>query len=100
MVLERVVAISARENLSSLLERCLERLMASALLDEMTILAAGVERNKVDDMVDSLWVALVEGEDPQCKGTLVVEWVPKEGRPWGYPGWGRRGGGRAERGDD
>ena len=75
LVLVRVVAASARENLSSLLERLPERLMTSALIEELKIVATEAKRSQIQDAVDSSWAALAAEEDPQGRGigTLPVE---------------------------
>ena len=89
LILGRVVAASASENLPSLLERLPERIpMASALLDELKTLAAEVERSKIEDAVGASWAALAAEEDPQERGigNLLVE--------AGAKGRGGRGGAR------
>ena len=75
VVLGRVVAASARGNLPSLLERLPERPMASALLEELKIVATEAKRSQIEDTVGSSWAALVAEEDPQGRGirTLLVE---------------------------
>ena len=91
LVLGRVVAASARGNLPSLLERLPERPMASALLEELKIVATEAKRSQIEDAVGSSWAALAAEEDPQGGGigTLLVE--------AGAGGGGGRGGG-GERG--
>ena len=91
LVLGRVVAASAGGNLPSLLERLPERPMASALLEELKIVATEAKRSQVEDAVGSSWAALAAEEDPQGRGigTLQVE---------AGPGGGGRGGGGRERG--
>ena len=75
LVLGRVVAASARGNLPSLLERLPERPMASALLEELKIVATDAKRSQIEDAVGSSWAALAAEEDPQGRGTgtLLVE---------------------------
>ena len=92
LVLGRVVAASARENLPALLKCLPERPMASALLDELKILATEVERSKIEDAVGASWAALAAEEDPQERGIgiLLVE-AGESGRR------GRRGVGGAGR---
>ena len=65
--------------------------MASALLEELKIVATEVKRSQIEDAVGSSWAALAEEEDPQGRGrgTLLVE--------AGAGGGGGRGGG-GERG--
>ena len=109
LVLGRVVAASARGNLSSLLERLPERPMASALLEELKIVAIEAKRSQIEDAVGSSWAALAAEEDPQGRGigTLLVEAGAGGGGGRGGGGgegrggaWGERGagGGRGERG--
>ena len=90
LVLGRVVAASARGNLPSLLERLPERRMASALLEELKIVATEAKRSQIEDAVGSSWAALAAEEDPQGSGigTLLVE---------AGVGEGGGGGGRGER---
>ena len=75
LILGRFVAASARGNLPSLLERLPERPMASALLEELKIVATEAKRSQTEDAVGSLWAALAAEEDPQGRGigTLLVE---------------------------
>ena len=75
LVLGRVVAASARGDLPSLLERLPERPMASALLEELKIVATEAKRSQIEDAVGSSWAALAAEEDPQGRGigTLLVE---------------------------
>ena len=90
LVLGRVVAASARENLPSLLERLPERPMASVLIEELKIMATEAKRTQIEDAVGSSWAALAAEEDPQGRGigTLLVE----------AGAGGGRGGGRGRRG--
>ena len=90
LVLGRVVAASARGNLPSLLERLPERPMASALYEELKIVATEAKRSQIEDAVGSSWAALAAEEDPQGRGigTLLVE--------AGAGGGGGRGGGGGE----
>ena len=75
LVLGRVVTASARGNLRSLLERLPERPMASALIEELNIVATEAKRSQIEDAVGSPWVALAAQEDLQGRerGTLLVE---------------------------
>ena len=93
LVLRRVVAASARGNLPSLLERLTERPMASALLEELKIVATEAKRTQIEDVVGSSWAALAAEEDPQGReiGTLLIEAGAGEG---GGEGRGGEGGGR------
>ena len=52
-VLGRVVVASTRGNLPSVLERLLERLMASALFEELKTVATEVKKSQIEDAVDS-----------------------------------------------
>ena len=65
--------------------------MASALLEELKIVATEAKRSQTEDAVGSSWAALAAEEDPQGRGigTLLVE--------VGAGGGGGRGGG-GERG--
>ena len=65
LVLGRVVAASTRGNLPSLLKRLPEQLMASALNEELNIVATEAKRSQIDDAVGSSWAALAAEEDPQ-----------------------------------
>ena len=75
LVLGRIVPASARGNLPSLLERLPERPMASALIEELKIVATEAKRTHIEDAVGSSWMALAAEEDPQGRGigTLLVE---------------------------
>ena len=75
LVLGRVITASARGNLPSLLERLPERPMASALLEELKIVATEAKRGQIEDAVSISWAALAAEEDPQGRGigTLQVE---------------------------
>ena len=68
--------------------------MASALLEELKIVATEAKRSQIEDAVGSSWAALAAEEDPQGRGigTLLVE--------AGAGGGGGRGagGGGGERG--
>ena len=101
LVLGRVVAASARGNLPSLLERLPERPMASALLEELKIVATEAKRSQIEDAVGSSWAALAAEEDPQGRGigTLLVEAGAGGGRGGGE-GKERGGGGRGGRGGE
>ena len=65
--------------------------MASALLEELKIVATEAERSQIEDAVGSSWAALAAEEDPQGGGigTLLVE-----------AGAGGGGGGREGRGGE
>ena len=65
LVLGRVVAASARGNLPFLLERLPEQHMASALLEELKILATEAKGSEKEDAVGSSWAALGAEEDPR-----------------------------------
>ena len=90
LVLGRVVATSARGNLPSLLEWLSERPMASALIEELKIVATEAKRSQIDDAVGSSWAALAAEKDPQWRrrGTLLLEARAEGG---GGGGEGRRG---------
>ena len=91
LVLGRVVAASARRNLPSLLERLPGQPMASALIEELKIVATEAKRSQIEDAVSS-WATLAAEEGPQGRGigTLLVEAGPGgEGR--GGEGEGRGG---------
>ena len=94
LVLGRVVAASARGNLPSLLERLPERPMASALFEELKVVATEAKRSQIEDAVGSSWAAVAAEEDPQGRGTgtLLVEAGAEGG------GGGRGGEGEGERG--
>ena len=64
-----------RGNLPSLLERLPERPMASALIEELKIVATKAKRSQKEDAVGSSRAALATEEDPQGRGigTLLVE---------------------------
>ena len=64
--------------------------MASALLEELKIVATEAKRSQIEDAVGSSWAALAAEEDPQGRGigTLLVE--------AGAGGGGGRGGGERE----
>ena len=96
LVLERVVAASARGNLPSLLERLPKRPMASALLEELKTVATDVKRSQIEDAMGSSWAQAAE-EDPQGRGmgTLLVKGGAAGGGGWGE-GRGRGGGGGGE----
>ena len=97
LVLGRVVAASARESLPSLLERLPERPMASALIEELKIVATEANKAQIEDAVGSSWAALAAEEDPQGRGigTLLVEAGAGGGEGGGGEGEGQGGeGGR------
>ena len=58
LVLGRVVAASARGNLPSILDWLPERPMASALLEELKIVATEAKKSQIEDAVGSSWAAL------------------------------------------
>ena len=62
--------------------------MASALLEELKIVATEAKRSQIEDAVGNSWTALAAEEDPQGRGigTLLVE--------AGAGGGGGRGGER------
>ena len=97
LVLGRVVAASVRGNLPSLLERLPERPMASALIEELKIVATEAKRSQIMDAVGSSWAALATEEDPQGRGirSLQVEAGARgggRGGEWRERGGGERGG--------
>ena len=72
--------------------------MASALLEELKIVATEAKRSQIEDAVGSSWVALAAEEDPQGRGmgTLLEEAGAGGGGGGGggrERGWGGRGGG-------
>ena len=64
--------------------------MASALIEELKIVATEAKRSHIQDAVGSSWAVLAAEEDPQGRGigTLLVE-----ARAGGGGGGGRRGSG-------
>ena len=70
--------------------------MASALLEELKVVATETKRSQVENAVGSLWAALAAEEDPQRRRirTLLVEARAGEGGR----GEGRRGRGAGGRG--
>ena len=70
--------------------------MASALLEELKIVATEAKRSQIEDAVGSSWAALAAEEDPQGRGigTLLVE----AGAGGGGGGEGRERGGGGEGG--
>ena len=94
LVLGRVVAASARGNLPSLLERLPEPSMASALLEELKVVATEAKRSQIEDAVGSSWAALAAEEDSQGRGigTRLVEAGAGRGEGGGERGGGERGG--------
>ena len=90
LVLGRVVAAYARGNLPFLLERLPERPMASALIEELKIVATEAKRSQIENAMGSSWAALAADEDPQGRGigTILVE-----------AGAGGGGGGRKGKGE-
>ena len=65
--------------------------MASALLEELKIVATEAKRSQIEDAVSRSWAALTAEKDPQGRriGTLLVE----AGAGGGGGGGGRRGAG-------
>ena len=96
LVMERVVAASARGNLPSLLERLPERPIASALLEELKIVATEAKRTQIEDAVGSSWAALAAEEGPQGRriGTLLLIVEARTGGGGGGGEGRERGGGR------
>ena len=78
--------------LPSLLERLPERPMASALIEELKIVATEAKRTQIEDAVGSSWAALAAEEDPQGRGigTLLVKREQEEGGAWGRGCWTAR----------
>ena len=70
--------------------------MASALPEELKIVATEAKRSQIEDAVGSSWAALAAEEDPQGReiGTLLVE----AGAGGGGGGWGRERGAGGEGG--
>ena len=65
--------------------------MASALIEELKIVATGAKRSQIEDTVGSSWASLAAEEDPEGRrgiGTLLVE-----------AGSGGGGGGRGGEGE-
>ena len=81
LILGRVVAASARGDLSSLFERLPERPMTSAFLGKLKTVATEVSRSTLEEAVGSSWGALAAEEDPHGRevGTLLVEAGPEGG---------------------
>ena len=75
LVQGRVGAASARGNLPSLLEGLPERLMVSALIEELKAVATETNISQIEDAVGSPRAALAVEEYPQGRGigTLLVE---------------------------
>ena len=73
--MERVVAVSARGDLPSLLERLPERLLALALLEELKNVVTEVKRSQLEVAIGASWATLAEEKGPQERGieTLLVE---------------------------
>ena len=74
--------------------------MASALLEELKIVATEAKRSQIEDAVGSSWATLAAEEDPQGRGmgTLLVEagaggggggGGEREGRGGSWGSWGR-----------
>ena len=96
LVLGRVVAAFARENLSFIRERLPERPMASALIEELKTVATEAERSQIENVSGSLRAALAVEEGPQGRGTGILlskGEKEEEGRE------GRGGEGRGAEGD-
>ena len=70
--------------------------MASALIEELKIVATEAKRIQLEDAVDSSWAALAVEEDSQGRGigTLLVEAGAGGGRGGGEGRGGRGAGGR------
>ena len=70
--------------------------MASALLEELKIVATEAKRSQIEDAVGSSWAALAAEEDPQGRGlgTLLVESGAGGGGGGGRGGERGGGGGR------
>ena len=70
--------------------------MASALIEELKIVATEAKRSQLEDAMGSSWAALAAEEDPQGRGigTLLVE----AGAGGGGGGEGRGGRGAGGRG--
>ena len=56
--------------------------MASALLEELKIVATEAKRSQIEDAVGSSWAALAAEEDPQGRGIRTLE---------SFNDWGGRG---------
>ena len=93
LVLGRVVAASAWGNLPSLLERLPERPMASALIEELKIVATEAKRSQLEDAVGSSWAALATEADPQGRGIETLTFEAGAGGGGGRGGAGGAGGG-------
>ena len=65
--------------------------MASALLEELKIVATEAKRSQIEDAVGSSWAALAAEEDSQGRGmgTLLVEAGAGGAERGGGAGWGR-----------
>ena len=70
--------------------------MASALIEELKIVATEAKRSQIEDAVGSSWAALAAEEDPQGRGvgTLLAKREQEEGGGGGGGGGGRGAGGR------
>ena len=93
LVLGRVVAASDRGNLPSLLEQLPERPMASALFEELKIVATEAKRRQTEEAVGSSWAALAAEEDPQGRGMRTLLVKAGAGGGEGRGGRGGRGAG-------
>ena len=96
LVLGCVVAVFARGNLPSLLERLAERPMASALIEELKTVATEGKRNEIEDAVGSSWAALEAEEDPQGRGIGTLQVEAGAGGAGSGGGGGASGGGGVE----
>ena len=71
--------------------------MASALLEQLKIVATEAKRTQIEDAVGNSWAALAAEEDPQGRGigTILVDAGAREGGGEGRGGRGAggRGGG-------
>ena len=71
--------------------------MASALLEELKIVATEAKRSQIEDAVGSSWAALAAEEDPQGRGIGTLLLIVEAGAGGGGGGGGEgreRGGGR------
>ena len=68
--------------------------MASALIEELKIVATEAKKTQIEDAVGSSWASLAAEEDPQGRGigTLLVEAGAGGGRGGGRGAGGRGGG--------
>ena len=73
--------------------------MASALLEDLKVVATEAKRSQIEDAMGSSWAGLAAEEDPQGRGigTLLVE-AGAGGGGWGEGGGERSGGERGGEG--